>query len=145
MQFMLNAIGVVRSPYTTRPPGGWRTTESEILIEPEFAGGLDGLEGYSHLFVLFYFDRVGRAALRSHPRNDPRLPVVGIFATRCSKRPNPIGLTLVRLLRIEGHVLIVRGLDCYDGTPVLDLKPYVPPCDRPAQFSLPVWLSAKAR
>ena len=145
MQFILNAIGTVRNPYTDRPPGGWVTAESEITLELEFAKGLEGLEGYSHLFVLFYFDRAGRMTLRRRPQNDPRLPVVGIFATRRPERPNPIGLSLVRLLRIEGNVLTVRGLDCYNGTPVLDLKPYLPPRDRPARVSVPVWLSTQTK
>lgn len=99
---------------------------SKIVIDRKFAGGLDGLEGFSHVYVLFWLhERPGSSpALRVHPRGRQDIEKVGVFATRSPDRPNPIGLTLAKLLSRRGNVLTVRGLDAYDGTPVLDLKPY---------------------
>jgi tRNA-Thr(GGU) m(6)t(6)A37 methyltransferase TsaA len=113
---------------------GNRELISTIEIFPEFQEGMVGLEGCSHIFVLTYFnqlrpDQIGplkvkpRRYLRKGLRLD-ELPLVGVFAIDSPTRPNPIGLTLVKLLRIEGRKLIVQGLDCFNGTPVLDIKPY---------------------
>ncbi len=100
---------------------------SEIHINPEFAEALDGIIGFSHVFVLFWLDQINREqrrTLKVHPRGRSDLPLVGVFAARTNLRPNPIGLTLCELVRVEGNVLTVRGLDAFDGTPVLDVKPY---------------------
>jgi tRNA-Thr(GGU) m(6)t(6)A37 methyltransferase TsaA len=100
---------------------------SMIELRKDLAQALDGLAEFSHIFVLFYLDQVtGKQNLpmKVHPRGRSDLPLVGIYATRTPLRPNPIGLTIVELLRIEGTTLTVRGLDAYDGTPILDVKPY---------------------
>ena len=99
----------------------------QIEIEPELAPGLKDLDGFSHLFVLSHLHAGGASGLEVLPFLDdtPR----GIFATRSPRHPNPIGLSVVRLLAVEGTVLSVSGLDLLDGTPVLDLKPYVPAFD----------------
>jgi len=88
--------------------------------------GLDGIEGFSHVYVLFWLNEVTNQprALKFHPRGRMDMPLLGVFAIRTSQRPNPIGLTLVQLLKVEGNTLLVRGLDAYDGTPVLDIKPF---------------------
>lgn len=93
-----------------------------IEVRPELAAGLDGLEGFSHIIVLFQFHKAGGAKLRVTPPGEttPR----GVFATRSPHRPNPLGLSVLRLLRRRGSVLEVSGLDLIDGTPVLDIKPY---------------------
>jgi tRNA-Thr(GGU) m(6)t(6)A37 methyltransferase TsaA len=111
-----------------------RELEATIEIFPEFQEALDGLEGFSHIFVLSFLDRLKPeqiGPLKVRPRRLVRkgfkldeLPLVGVFALDSPTRPNPIGLTLVRLLRRQGGELIVLGLDCFDGTPVLDIKPY---------------------
>jgi len=104
-----------------------KTHLSKIVLAPELAPALDGLAEYSHLFVLFWLHEISdekRLTLKVHPRGRADMPLVGIFATRTNHRPNPIGLTLVELLKIDGTVLTVRGLDAYNGTPVLDIKPY---------------------
>ncbi len=123
----LRPIGRVRTSIP-RDEVKARAGISEIVIDPDFEAGLDGLEEFSHLFVLFWLHEVGKGprALKTHPRGREDLPLVGIFATRSPLRPNPLGLTRVRLLRREGRVLTVEGLDAYDGTPVVDLKPYDP-------------------
>lgn len=121
-------IGFIHSPYkeTSQIPKGLNTrhdVEGSIEILREFEAGLDGIEGFSHLFILWHFDRVQDFSLSAHPPVADR--DFGVFATRSPRRPNPIGLTVVELLAREGPVLRVRGVDMLDGTPVLDIKPYL--------------------
>ncbi|HLE74555.1 MAG TPA: tRNA (N6-threonylcarbamoyladenosine(37)-N6)-methyltransferase TrmO [Candidatus Bathyarchaeia archaeon] len=100
---------------------------SQIILRSELAEALEGIAEFSHLFVLFWLHEVTsekRKTLKVHPRGREDLPLLGVFATRTKLRPNPIGLTLVELLKVEGNVLTVRGLDAFDETPVLDLKPF---------------------
>jgi len=124
----LRAIGSVRSGYhNTReiPKGCGAKHDAEGVLEilPEFEAGLLDVEGFSHLFVLWMFDRSEGFALVGTPPTDDRPH--GVFATRSPRRPNPIGLTVVELLRREGPRLHVRGVDMLDGTPILDIKPYL--------------------
>jgi tRNA-Thr(GGU) m(6)t(6)A37 methyltransferase TsaA len=126
-------IGVVRSPFqgTAEIPkglGAEHKAEGVLEVRPELEEGLADIEGFSHLFVIWCFHRVDRAELTARPPSDDRPH--GVFATRSPQRPNPIGLTVVELLRRDGANLHVRGIDMLDGTPVLDIKPYlggVPP------------------
>lgn len=126
--FTPRAIGYVRSPYksTEQVPKGLGTKhEAEGVLEilPEFEAGLLDVEGFSHLFVIWEFDRAQGFELQGKPPTDDRPH--GVFATRSPRRPNPIGLTVVELLRRQGPRLHVRGVDMLDGTPILDLKPYM--------------------
>ena len=131
MQF--RPIGVVHSPFTLTlaiPKGleAKHDAEGRIDIRPEFEPGLVDVEGFSHLFVIWLFDRSPGPELTAYPPSDDRPH--GVFATRSPQRPNPIGLTVVELLGRTGTTLHVRGIDMLDGTPVLDIKPYlsnVPP------------------
>lgn len=126
-------IGVVRCAYTDtnqipKGPGAEHRAEGVIEIAPELAEGLADIEGFSHLFVIWVFHRQTEMALTVVPPTDTQPH--GVFATRAPKRPNPIGLTVVSLVRREGTRLHVTGVDMLDGTPVLDIKPYqssVPP------------------
>jgi tRNA-Thr(GGU) m(6)t(6)A37 methyltransferase TsaA len=125
-------IGTVHSPVKERGFRDCRDTVSTILVEEEFAEALDGIESYSHVVVLFWFHLSEKpSGLKVHPRGDPQNPLRGIFATCSPVRPNPIGMTIVRLLERRGNELRVRGLDAVDGTPVLDIKPHIHPhgCD----------------
>jgi len=99
---------------------------SEIIIDPKYVTALDGLESYSHLFVIFYMHKVSlkETTLKVHPRGRTDVEKVGVFATRSRNRPNPIGLAVVKLLEKRGNSLRVRALDALDRTPVLDIKPY---------------------
>jgi len=100
---------------------------SQIIIRDELVEALEGVDGFSHLFVLFWLNQIStqkRMTLKVHPRGRMDMPLLGVFATRTNLRPNPIGLTLVELLKVEGNILTVRGLDAFDGTPILDLKPF---------------------
>lgn len=124
----MRPIGVVRSPYTDAsqiPKGCNARHEAEGVLEilPELDPGLTDIEGFSHLFVIWVFDRIEGYDLLVTPPTDNRPH--GVFATRAPRRPNPIGLSVVKLLRRDGSRLHVRGIDMLDGTPVLDIKPYL--------------------
>jgi tRNA-Thr(GGU) m(6)t(6)A37 methyltransferase TsaA len=131
--FTPQAIGFVNSPYkdTAAIPkglGAKHDAEGILRILPEFELGLTDIEGFSHLMVIWAFDRSHGFDLLGTPPSDNRPH--GVFATRSPRRPNPIGLTVVELLRRENELLHVRGVDMLDGTPILDIKPYlssVPP------------------
>ena len=100
---------------------------SKIIIRDELVEALEGVDGFSHLFVLFWLNQISRKqrmTLKVHPRGRMDMPLLGVFASRTNLRPNPIGLTLVELLKVEGNTLTVRGLDAFDGTPVFDIKPF---------------------
>lgn len=102
-----------------------RDIESVIEILPEYAAGLAGIEEYSHLFVIFLLDRAAPpASLVAHPRGDSTVAATGVFAARGRNHPNGLGLAVVELLARDGERLVVRRLDAYDGTPILDIKPY---------------------
>jgi len=114
---------------------------SEIAIDEKYADGLDGIDGFSHIVVLFWLDRVEFAGeLHGHARGRADMPEVGIFALRTPLRPNPIALTTVKLLERRGNVLTVEGLDALDGTPVIDLKPFSERYDCVKDAVLPDWM-----
>lgn len=126
--FTPQPIGFLRTPYTDtkaipKGPGATHRAEGVIDVLPQFEAGLTDIEGFSHLYVLWVFDRSTGFELLGTPPTDNRPH--GVFATRSPRRPNPIGLTVVQLLRREGNRLHVRGVDMLDATPVLDLKPYL--------------------
>lgn len=126
--FTPQPIGHVRSPYTTtneipKGLGAKHGAEGAIEILAQFEPGLTDIEGFSHLIVLWVFDRAGEFELVGTPPSDNRPH--GVFATRSPRRPNPIGLTVVELLGREGRLLNVRGIDMLDQTPILDIKPYL--------------------
>ena len=127
--FTPQPIGFVQSPHhetASIPKGLGAQHDAEGVIEllREFEPGLKDIEGFSHLYVLWEFDRVDGFNLISHPPSDEGHEH-GVFATRSPRRPNPIGLTVVELLGRDGSSLRVRGVDMLDGTPVLDIKPYL--------------------
>ena len=130
LSLTINPIGVVRNSQIEPVYINWGELVSQIIIDPEHAVALHGLEEYSHLMVIFWMDQV----CYSKPTHVPQgkyetVPEVGIFACRCPYRPNPIGITSVPILDIQGNILTVQGLDAVDMTPVLDLKPYTPQYD----------------
>ena len=126
--FRLVPIGIVRSAYTdtTAIPkglGAQHSAEGVLEIRPELEAGLADIEGFSHLYVIWIFDRAGGAEHTAYPPSDDRPH--GVFATRSPQRPNPIGLTIVELLGRDGNRLRVKGIDMLDGTPIVDIKPYL--------------------
>ena len=126
--FTPRPIGFIRSPYTETKQipkglGAKHDVEGVLEILSEFELGLQDIEGFSHLYVLWTFDRSQGFDLVGHPPADNRPH--GVFATRSPRRPNPVGLTVVKLRRRDGRMLHVEGVDMLDGTPILDLKPYL--------------------
>jgi tRNA-Thr(GGU) m(6)t(6)A37 methyltransferase TsaA len=126
--FTFTPIGFIESPYkqSSEIPKGLcakHDAEGVLNIQPEYEQGLADIEGFSHLFVIWVFDRSAGFELTASPPSDNRIH--GVFATRSPRRPNPIGLTVVQLLRRDGTQLHVRGVDMLDGTPILDIKPYL--------------------
>jgi tRNA-Thr(GGU) m(6)t(6)A37 methyltransferase TsaA len=134
-------IGVVRNGVKQPRMDGWSTVRSDIILRDELADALDGIEGYSHIIVVFAFDRVPESEQkqRVRPRGDPLLPEEGVLATRSQLRPSPIGVSVVRLLRRRRNIIRVEGLDAIDGTPVLDIKPYYPNYDAVPDAAIPEW------
>jgi len=132
--FPMKPIGFVRSPFREaaqipKGRGAEHHAEGTLEILPDLEAGLQDIEGFSHLYVVWVFHRSEGALLVAHVPLDERRPH-GVFASRLPRRPNPIGLTVVELLRRDGPRLHVRGVDMLDGTPILDVKPYlssVPP------------------
>jgi tRNA-Thr(GGU) m(6)t(6)A37 methyltransferase TsaA len=139
----LRPIGTVHNAYPHgHKPLTWQGTESRIEILPRWAEGLVGLEDYSHISVLCYLHLMEGEdpVMRIRAQRHPEMPLVGFLCTRTPLRPNPISLTVVELAAREGNVLTVRNLDVYDGTAVLDIKPYLTRGDCQAQATVPGWM-----
>ncbi len=140
----MKLIGVIRSPFTVLAdmpiqPKGAIHTEGEIVVENQYEDGLQDIEGFSHIYLIYSFHQAKREEMKVIPFMDsvPR----GIFATRSPLRPNHIGLSIVELIERSGNVLRVKGIDVLDGTPLLDIKPYIAQFDQ-VNNSRSGWLSA---
>jgi len=132
MKLELTAIGLIHSPHckaqgTPIQPRWAAGVEGTVEVQPNFAAGLRDLEGFERIWLLFWCDRARQGRLQVVPYRDKQTR--GVFATRAPSRPNPIGLSCVRLLAVVGAILRVADLDMLDGTPLLDIKPYLPDCD----------------
>jgi tRNA (adenine37-N6)-methyltransferase len=124
----MTPIALMKTPFSEtaqipKGPNAKHDAEGVIDVRPDLEAGLQDIEGFSHLYVIWVFHRVDGYDLVAHPPTDDRPH--GVFATRSPRRPNPIGLTVVRLLRRDGRRLHVSGVGTLDGTPVLDIKPYL--------------------
>lgn len=136
----LKPIGYVKRRYRNENVKD-RSLTAHVVIKPQFIKALSGIEGYSHLFIVFYMHKIPekqKSTPKVHPRGRADIPLQGVFATRTPRRPNPIGLTLVQLIKRKQNILVVKGLDAYDETPVLDIKPY-DHWDRAADIRVPEW------
>jgi tRNA-Thr(GGU) m(6)t(6)A37 methyltransferase TsaA len=118
----LKPIAVVKNGIK-KTPDDWDKVVSRIVLRKEYIDGLYKITHFKHLLVIFGFDRMRSTELRVHPRHDPSLPEVGVFASRSPTRPNKLGLTRVRLLGVKKNTITVKGLDAFDGSPVFDIKP----------------------
>jgi len=131
MEFMMKPIGVIHTPFTDKSQTPIQPTRSQAVgkveVYPEYADGLQDLEGFSHIILLYAFHCSSGYSLQVKPFLDDQLR--GLFATRHPCRPNPIGLSIVRLLARHENILDIEGVDMLDGTPLLDIKPYVPEFD----------------
>jgi tRNA (adenine37-N6)-methyltransferase len=139
-KIMLEPVGFVQTEAVGKEVRDKKVV-SQIVFREDLTEALEGVEEFSHLFVLFWLNRIpekDRKRMKVHPRGRADMPLLGIFATRTPHRPNPIGLTRVKLLKIEGNVATVQGLDAYDGTPVLDIKPF-DSWDITKDFKVPEW------
>jgi len=142
-EIVLRPIGIVRSEVKGQMAGGWAEVTSEIAIDEELTECLEGLEEFSHIIVVYWMHRVPtgeRPPSKVHPRGRADLPLVGLFATRAPYRPNPLGVCVARLEQRKGNILRVVGLDAIDETPVIDIKPYMPPLDSPADVRVAAWV-----
>ncbi|OGO50243.1 MAG: tRNA (N6-threonylcarbamoyladenosine(37)-N6)-methyltransferase TrmO [Chloroflexi bacterium RBG_16_68_14] len=139
----LRPIAVVRNGVSEPRPDGWERVRSDLIVREDLTAALDGIEAYSHIIVVFFCHLVPeeeRTALHIHPRGDPRLPEQGVLATRSQRRPSALGVAVVPLLRRRRNILRVVGLDAIDGTPVLDIKPYLPMYDSVPEARVPDWV-----
>ncbi len=139
MKLELHPIGIIHTPFDDPAgmpiqPAGAAGIQGRIEIFPQFSGGLRDLEGFSHITLIYHFHRYEGYKLIVTPFMDtePR----GLFATRAPRRPNPLGLSTVKLIAVEGNILRIENPDILDGTPLLDIKPYVPDFDEPTDFRL---------
>jgi len=136
-------IGYVHSPVTEAVDMNWGRVVSEVVLKPEYAPGLLGLGEFSHALVLTHLHQAEWSPgkhLRRRPQDRHDMPLTGIFAQRARHRPNRIGATAVEIIEVTGSTLKVRALDAVDGTPVIDIKPYVPNYDR-RDATIPQWMT----
>ena len=141
----LKSIGTVRNALKEPPGAGysWGNVVSEIILESNLTEALDNLDEFSHIIVLWWMHKAGdttQLPSKIHPRGKKELPLVGRFATRSPHRLNPIGKATVKLLERKGNILKVQGLDAIDGTPVIDIKPYLPGYDSVPDAKTPSWV-----
>jgi tRNA-Thr(GGU) m(6)t(6)A37 methyltransferase TsaA len=140
MEFVI--IGEVKSPVTEAVDMNWGAVISEIVLKPEFAPGLLGLGDFSHAMILTFLHEakyVPEVHLRRHPQERQDMPFLGIFAQRARHRPNRIGVTACEIVEVTEGSVKVRALDAINGTPVIDVKPYVPIYDR-KDATIPEWM-----
>lgn len=140
--------GGLAAPVSEGGRGRSRHSTSEILVFDKYADCLEGIEGFSHLLVLYWSHKItdeGRAIHQVHPAGQSDIPLKGVFATRSPARPNPICVTTVGLLSREGSRLKVEGLDAVDGSPVVDIKPHHPYFDAPGDVRLAGWMEELMR
>lgn len=138
----IRPIAVVRNNVFDPMPDGWKDVRSDLIFREELMEALDGIEAYSHVIVVFSFHRVPedeRATGKIRPRSDPGLPEQGVLATRSQRRPGALGVAVVPLVRRRRNILRVLGLDAIDGTPVLDIKPYLAFYDSVPDATVPDW------
>ena len=142
-KIILTPIGMVKNSVANRKDTSWGDDVSLIILDEQYAGGLKGLEDFSHAVILFHLDQAKydrEKHLQRRPQNRDDMPLVGIFSQRGKDRPNRIGMTSVEIVSVEEGTLVVKGLDAIDGTPVLDIKPYYPVYDDKKDASVPEWV-----
>lgn len=144
-EIIYKPIGIIRTPFkgvkgTPNQPAAGKDVEGIIEIQPEYTEGLKDIEGFSHIILIYHFHLSVGYSLRIKPFKHDHFR--GVFATRSPKRPNPIGISVVRLLKVEGRTIYVKDVDIVDGTPLLDIKPYIP--DDCKEVERIGWLSERA-
>jgi tRNA-Thr(GGU) m(6)t(6)A37 methyltransferase TsaA len=143
MKINLIPIGYVKNSILEPKREDCQSVTSEIIVNEDLKEALSGIDDFSHIIVIYWMHRIPsseRSILKVHPKRNQNLPLTGVFATRSPARPNPMGMSTVKLLERRGNILKVMGLDAVDGTPVLDIKPHIPGSDSPAGTKTPGWL-----
>jgi tRNA (adenine37-N6)-methyltransferase len=143
-KIIIEPVGFVSSPVSERTDENWGEVKSKIILEPEFAGALLGLEGFSHAIIVTYLHEANyekEKHLQRRPRNLKTMPMLGIFSQRAKNRPNPIGITAVQILKVGNDYIEIKGLDAIDKTPILDIKPYYPHYDKIEDSKVPEWVN----
>lgn len=133
-------IGHVRNEVPSGKVDDWGGIASEVVLDGEYEPSLEGIEQFSHIIVIFWMHQVDEYRPKVRPQGRTDIPEQGTFATRTPFRPNPIGISAVKLLSREGPILRVIGLDCYDNTPVLDIKPYNAVDRGRVEIEIPDWM-----
>ena len=137
----IKPIGYAKNEIKKQQFGGFSEKITEIILDKKYSEALEGLEKYSHIIVIYWMNEAeGIVKLRHRPQGNPKVPEIGIFATRCQWRPNCIGISTVKLISAEKNMIRVEGLDVIDKTPILDIKPYLPDYDSPeGRIKMPDW------
>ncbi|MDO8513033.1 MAG: tRNA (N6-threonylcarbamoyladenosine(37)-N6)-methyltransferase TrmO [bacterium] len=131
------AKNIAKKPALT----GWKDIITEITLDKRYTKGLDGIEDYSHVIIVYWMGQEKECHIKHHPQGRKDVPYGGIFACRCPQRPNRIAISTVRLLSRKRNSIKVQGLDILDGTPILDIKPYTPHYDRVSKANVPAWVN----
>jgi len=143
-EIKLTPIGFVSSPVTEQTDENWGRIMSRIVLQPEYIGALSGLEDFSHAIIITYLHQAKyekEKHLQRRPRGLEDMPKIGVFSQRAKDRPNPIGVTAVKIVSVGDDYLEVQGLDAIDQTPVLDIKPYYPHYDKIDASEVPEWVN----
>ena len=140
MIIKLKSIGVAKNR-ERKHFGKWAGVVTDLVIDKQYEKALKGLEDYSHLIVIYWMHEVKTCDIRHVPQGKVgEVPEVGIFACRCPQRPNPIGISTVKILKIKNNIIKVKGLDVIKDTPILDIKPYMPQYDAVKNAKVPDWI-----
>ena len=142
MKIELESIGTIVSPVKEPVDENWGEVVSEIVLDKKYADALIGLKDFSHAVIIYFMHLAtdkNRVKIIRRPQGRDDMPFVGIFSQRAKRRPNPVGVTAVKIIKVENNALKIQGLDAIDGTPVLDIKPYYPR-DRVETPIIPEWV-----
>jgi tRNA-Thr(GGU) m(6)t(6)A37 methyltransferase TsaA len=147
MKFEIEAIATVESPFCNLvdmpvQPKGAKNIHATLVFKEEYVEGLKDLDGFSHLYLIYYFHKVRTPELSVVPFNDKTDTPRGVFSTRTPKHPNGLGLSVVELVKVEGNRVTIRGVDILNGTPIIDIKPYIENFDKVEGESRSGWMQA---
>lgn len=136
----IKPLGIAKNNVSKPTLPGWKDLVTKVEIDKAYADGLDGIEDYSHVVIVYWMDKETECHLKHHPQGREDVPFIGIFACRCPQRPNRIAISTVALLSRDRNTLKVKGLDIVNNTPILDIKPYTPQYDKVEKAKVPEWV-----
>lgn len=136
----IKPLGIAKNNVSKLTLPGWKDLVTKVEIDKAYADGLDGIEDYSHVVIVYWMDKETECHLKHHPQGREDVPFIGIFACRCPQRPNRIAISTVALLSRDRNTLKVKGLDIVNNTPILDIKPYTPQYDKVEKAKVPEWV-----